>query len=78
MIGNNEIKENALVNFSTRTTRITFFLYMFVKDINFRYTRKDRTSEVKDSMTNMRIRKAFHSDSISIEVWKCLADVGVE
>ncbi|XP_071723508.1 uncharacterized protein [Rutidosis leptorrhynchoides] len=41
------------------------------------YIRRIRFLEVKEALRKMKNEKACGSDDISIEVWKCLGDIGI-
>ena len=43
---------------------------------NHRFIRRIRMTEAKDALRRMKIGKSMGLDEISIEVWKCLGDVG--
>jgi len=47
------------------------------QDINHNYMCRISESEVKEALKKMKSRKVVGSDEISIEVWRCLGEVGV-
>ena len=45
--------------------------------MNHNYMRRISEFEVKETLKRMKSRKTVDPDGISIEVWRCLGEVGV-
>jgi len=47
------------------------------QDVNRNYMRRISESKVKEALKRMKSRKNVGPDGISIEVWRCLEEMGV-